>query len=50
MDIGTGDFLQHFSVLSLPGSLPLTLSRFYRSQAGGPGFSARNGPMSGQRR
>lgn len=50
VDIGTGDFLQHFSVLSLPGSLPLTLSRFYRSQARGPGFSARNGPMSGQRR
>lgn len=33
VDAGTGDFLQHFSVLSLPGSLPLTLSRFYRSQA-----------------
>ncbi len=38
VDIGTGDFLQHFSVLSLPGSLPLTLSRFYRSQAKGTGI------------
>ncbi|EBS7635149.1 DUF4150 domain-containing protein [Salmonella enterica] len=38
VDIGTGDFLQHFSVLSLPGSLPLTLSRFYRSQAKGAGI------------
>ncbi len=38
VDIGTGDFLQHFSVLSLPGSLSLTLSRFYRSQARGVGI------------
>lgn len=38
VDIGTGDFLQHFSVLSLPGSLPLTLSRFYRSQASSAGL------------
>ena len=34
MDIGTGDFLQHFSVLSLPGSLPLTLSRFTAHRPG----------------
>lgn len=33
VDAGTGDFLQQLSVLSLPGVLPLTLSRFYRSQA-----------------
>ncbi|WP_448886383.1 PAAR-like domain-containing protein [Citrobacter telavivensis] len=38
VDAGTGDFLQHFSVISLPGSLPLTLSRFYRSQAEGGGI------------
>ncbi|HAV1239942.1 TPA: RHS repeat protein, partial [Salmonella enterica] len=29
----TGSLIQQLSVLSLPGSLPLTLSRFYRSQA-----------------
>ncbi|HCB3588297.1 PAAR-like domain-containing protein [Citrobacter koseri] len=33
IDAGTGDFLQELSVLNLPGTLPLTLSRFYRSQA-----------------
>jgi RHS repeat-associated protein len=33
VDAGTGDFLQEFSVLHLPGSLPLMLSRFYRSQS-----------------
>ncbi|HGY4722035.1 TPA: DUF6531 domain-containing protein [Citrobacter amalonaticus] len=33
VDAGSGDFLQQHSVLSLPGSLPLTLTRFYRSQA-----------------
>ncbi|WP_228286848.1 DUF6531 domain-containing protein, partial [Hafnia paralvei] len=38
VDAGSGDFLQQFSVLSLPGSLPLTLSRFYRSQATGGGI------------
>ncbi|POZ13512.1 hypothetical protein C3Z09_22960, partial [Lelliottia aquatilis] len=38
VDAGTGDFLQHFSVLSLPGSVPLSLSRFYRSQAKGGGI------------
>lgn len=37
VDASTGDFLQELSVLHLPGSLSLTLSRFYRSrsQAGG---------------
>jgi len=38
VDAGSGDFLQQFSVLSLPGSLPLALSRFYRSQATGGGI------------
>ncbi|HEY4436792.1 MAG TPA: PAAR-like domain-containing protein [Lelliottia sp.] len=38
VDAGTGDFLQHFSVLTLPGSLPLSLSRFYRSKAKGSGI------------
>lgn len=33
VDAGTGDFLQELTVLTLPGSLPLNLSRFYRSQA-----------------
>ena len=38
VDAGTGDFLQELSVLTLPGSLPLSLSRFYRSQAQGGGI------------
>ncbi|STR05626.1 PAAR-like domain-containing protein [Hafnia alvei] len=38
VDAGSGDFIQHPTVLSLPGSLPLTLSRFYRSQAKGGGI------------
>ncbi|ENA0608834.1 DUF4150 domain-containing protein [Enterobacter bugandensis] len=38
VDIGSGDFIQQLSVLSLPGSLPLTLSRFYRSRAQGGGI------------
>ncbi|MGK9228056.1 DUF4150 domain-containing protein, partial [Yokenella regensburgei] len=33
VNVGTGDFIQQLSVLTLPGSLPLTLSRFYRSRA-----------------
>ncbi|OAT34369.1 Rhs repeat-containing protein, partial [Buttiauxella brennerae ATCC 51605] len=34
VDVGTGSLLQQLSVLTLPGSLPLTLSRAYRSCAG----------------
>ncbi|HKN02851.1 MAG TPA: PAAR-like domain-containing protein [Buttiauxella sp.] len=33
VDVVTGDFLQELSVLALPGTLPLSLSRIYRSQA-----------------
>ncbi|OAT33421.1 hypothetical protein M976_00168 [Buttiauxella ferragutiae ATCC 51602] len=33
VDVGTGSLLQQLSVLTLPGSLPLTLSRFYRSRS-----------------
>lgn len=33
VDIVTGDFLQHLSVLSLPGTLPLSLSRFHRTSS-----------------
>jgi len=33
VDVVTGSLIQQLSVLSLPGSLPLILSRFYRSQA-----------------
>ena len=33
VDIVTGDFLQHLSVLSLPGTLPLSLSRFHRTRS-----------------
>jgi len=38
VDVGSGEFIQQLSVLSLPGSLPLTLSRFYRSRAQGGGI------------
>lgn len=33
VDIGTGDFLQQWPVLALPGTLPLQLTRSYRSTA-----------------
>ncbi|EOT8833098.1 PAAR-like domain-containing protein [Escherichia fergusonii] len=33
VDIVTGDFLQHLSVLTVPGTLPLTLTRLYRSRS-----------------
>ena len=33
LDIGTGDFLQEWPVLALPGTLPLQLTRSYRSTA-----------------
>ncbi|TBM32142.1 PAAR-like domain-containing protein, partial [Hafnia paralvei] len=33
VDVVTGSLIQQLNVLNLPGSLPLTLSRFYRSQA-----------------
>ncbi|MDN8602184.1 DUF4150 domain-containing protein, partial [Citrobacter sp. S2-9] len=32
VDMVTGDFLQHLSVLTVPGTLPLTLTRLYRSR------------------
>lgn len=38
VDVVTGSLIQQLSVLSLPGSLPLTLSRFYRSQANETGI------------
>ncbi|WP_435369083.1 DUF6531 domain-containing protein, partial [Photorhabdus laumondii] len=33
VDVATGDFLQVWPVLALPGVLPLTLNRTYRSTA-----------------
>ncbi|HAT7515580.1 TPA: DUF4150 domain-containing protein [Kluyvera ascorbata] len=38
VDVASGSLIQSLSVLILPGSLPLTLSRFYRSQATGGGI------------
>lgn len=32
VDVGSGDFIQHHSVLALPGALPLNLTRLYRSR------------------
>ena len=32
VDVGSGDFIQHHSVLALPGTLPLNLTRLYRSR------------------
>ncbi|WP_318364961.1 PAAR-like domain-containing protein [Enterobacter sp.] len=33
VDVGSGDLIQRHSVLALPGSLPLTLTRLYRSRS-----------------
>lgn len=33
VDMVTGDFIQHLSVLTVPGTLPLTLTRRYRSRS-----------------
>lgn len=42
VDIGTGDFLQEWPVLDLPGTLPLRLTRSYRSTAS---FGGTLGPL-----
>ncbi|EPJ7088694.1 glycohydrolase toxin TNT-related protein [Citrobacter amalonaticus] len=38
VDMVTGDFLQHLSILTVPGTLPLTLTRLYRSRADAGGL------------
>lgn len=38
VDMVTGDFLQHLSVLTVPGTLPLTLTRLYRSRTDASGL------------
>ncbi|MDK9354892.1 DUF4150 domain-containing protein [Lelliottia sp. V106_10] len=38
VDVGSGDFIQQHSVLTLPGTLPLTLSRLYRSRTTSAGL------------
>ncbi|HEX4504039.1 MAG TPA: PAAR-like domain-containing protein [Scandinavium sp.] len=38
IDMVTGDFLQHLSVLTVPGTLPLNLTRFHRSRSNAKGL------------
>jgi RHS repeat-associated protein len=38
VDVATGDFLQNLQVIDLPGTLPLTLNRVYRSRARSQGI------------
>ncbi|MFU2318176.1 DUF6531 domain-containing protein [Rahnella sp. PCH160] len=38
VDIATGDFLQNLQVIDLPGTLPLTLNRTYRSRSTASGI------------
>ncbi|MBF7993028.1 PAAR-like domain-containing protein [Rahnella laticis] len=38
VDIATGDFLQNLQVIDLPGTLPLTLNRTYRSRSHASGI------------